>query len=102
PYVRVRYVTPPEEPRALDLVMLPGTKATIPDLEWLQTRGLSERIKWLVAHDTPLLGICGGYQMLGRSVRAPLGLGSPHPPGAGQGVGAARSTWPGASALGAV
>jgi adenosylcobyric acid synthase len=72
PGVQVRYVTRPEELRAPDLVILPGTKATIPDLGWLDARGLSRRIQWLVAHDTPLLGICGGYQMLGRRVRDPL------------------------------
>jgi adenosylcobyric acid synthase len=77
PGVRVRYVTRPEELRAPDLVILPGTKATIPDVAWLRDRGLMERIRWLVAHDTPLLGICGGYQMLGRRVADPLGLESP-------------------------
>jgi len=74
PGVDVRYVTQPEELRAPDLVILPGTKATIPDLDWLHERGLARRVCWLVEHDTPLLGICGGYQMLGRSVRDPLGL----------------------------
>jgi adenosylcobyric acid synthase len=74
PGVQVRYVTCPEELRAPDLVILPGTKATIPDLEWLSERGLVERIRWLLAHDTPLLGICGGYQMLGRSISDPSGL----------------------------
>ena len=43
PCVQVRYVDRPEELRAPDLVILPGTKATIPDLEWLHTRGLSEQ-----------------------------------------------------------
>jgi adenosylcobyric acid synthase len=74
PGVHVRYVTRAEELRAPDLVILPGTKATIPDLAWLEVRGLSERIRWLVEHETPLLGLCGGYQMLGRCVRDPLGL----------------------------
>jgi adenosylcobyric acid synthase len=74
PGVHVRYVTHPEELRAPDLIVLPGTKATLPDLSWLAARGLAERIGWLVAHETPLLGICGGYQMLGQWVRDPLGL----------------------------
>jgi adenosylcobyric acid synthase len=74
PGVQVRYVTQPEELRAPDLIVLPGTKATLPDLSWLRARGLAERICWLTAHETPLLGICGGYQMLGRRVRDPLGL----------------------------
>jgi adenosylcobyric acid synthase len=74
PGVGVRYVTRAEELRAPDLVIVPGTKATIPDLAWLYARGLAERIRWLVAHDTPVLGVCGGYQMLGRRIADPLGL----------------------------
>jgi adenosylcobyric acid synthase len=72
--VHVRYVTQPAELRAPELIVVPGTKATIADLSWLRGRGLAERIRWLVAHGTPLLGVCGGYQMLGRCVRDPLGL----------------------------
>jgi adenosylcobyric acid synthase len=74
PDVAIRYVTRPEELRAPDLVILPGSKATIPDLRWLHERGLAERIRWLAAHATPILGVCGGYQMLGRLVRDPQRL----------------------------
>lgn len=74
PGVQVRYVDRPEQVRAPDLVVLPGTKATIPDLAWLRERGLAARIAWLADHGTPVLGICGGYQMLGRWVSDPLGL----------------------------
>ncbi|MBV9357956.1 MAG: cobyric acid synthase [Chloroflexi bacterium] len=70
--VQVRWVTRPAELRAPDLVILPGSKATIPDLAWVVERGLGERIGWLAAHDTPVLGICGGFQMLGEAVRDPL------------------------------
>ena len=63
--------TRPDELRAPDLVILPGTKATIPDLLWLHDRGLAERIRWLAQHATPVLGICGGYQMLGETVLDP-------------------------------
>jgi adenosylcobyric acid synthase len=69
--VHARYVTRPEELRAPDLVILPGTKATIPDLLWLTQRGLSARIRWLAEHGTPVLGVCGGYQMLGSLVSDP-------------------------------
>jgi adenosylcobyric acid synthase len=72
--VDLRYVTRPEELRAPDLVILPGTKATIPDLLWLTERGLSARIQWLARHDTPVLGVCGGYQMLGLRVTDPSGM----------------------------
>jgi adenosylcobyric acid synthase len=70
--VAVRYVRSPEELRSPDLVVVPGTKATIPDLVWLTERGLAARIRWLAEHGTPVLGVCGGYQMLGREVRDPL------------------------------
>jgi adenosylcobyric acid synthase len=69
--VSVRYISDPTELRAPDLVILPGTKATIPDLVWLKERGLGDRIRWLAEHATPLLGVCGGYQMLGLQVSDP-------------------------------
>jgi adenosylcobyric acid synthase len=72
PGVWVRYVQTPYELRAPDLVIIPGTKATIPDLTWLRERGFVERIRWLVEHGTPVLGICGGFQMLGCTIRDPL------------------------------
>src|SRR5579859_741064 len=74
PGVHLRYVSRPVELRAPDLVILPGTKATIPDLLWLTERGMAERIRWLAMHGTPVLGVCGGYQMLGTAVHDPDGL----------------------------
>jgi adenosylcobyric acid synthase len=65
------------DPRALsdaDLVVLPGTRATIADLAWLRDRGLDRAV---LAHATagrPVLGICGGFQMLGRRVADPHGV----------------------------
>lgn len=59
------------DPRALsdaDLVVLPGTRATIADLAWLRERGLDRAIQSHVAAGRPVLGICGGFQMLGRTV----------------------------------
>ena len=78
PRVQVRYVSQPAELRAPDLVILPGSKATIPDLLWLVERGLDQRVRWLASHGTPVLGICGGYQMLGAAVRDPEGVESDH------------------------
>jgi adenosylcobyric acid synthase len=71
PRVGLRYVSRPDELRAPDLVILPGTKATIPDLLWLHEQGLAGRIRWLAAHGTPILGVCGGLQMLGELVSDP-------------------------------
>ena len=59
------------DPRAIsdaDLVVLPGTRATIADLAWLRDRGLDRAIQSHAAAGRPVLGICGGFQMLGRTV----------------------------------
>jgi adenosylcobyric acid synthase len=52
-------------------VILPGTKSTIVDLAWLRAEGFAEAICALAAQGTSIVGICGGYQMLGRVVRDP-------------------------------
>lgn len=68
-------------PRALvdaDLVVLPGTRATISDLAWLRERGLDEVVVAHARAGRPVLGICGGCQMLGRTIADPEGVeGSP-------------------------
>ncbi|MEI9811881.1 MAG: cobyric acid synthase [Acidobacteriota bacterium] len=59
--------------RAFDVVILPGTKSTLADLEWLRETGLAE---WVIAqHESgaQVLGICGGYQMLGETISDPDG-----------------------------
>ena len=65
PGLRVRFVTSPTELDGADLVVLPGTKATVADLEWLRERSLDTA---LCRTDALVLGICGGYQMLGRNI----------------------------------
>jgi adenosylcobyric acid synthase len=99
PDVALRYVTRPRELRAPDLVILPGSKATIPDLLWLHARGLADRIRWLAAHGTPVLGICGGYQMLGRLVSDPQHLESEHTSATGIGLLAVETELGGAKRL---
>jgi adenosylcobyric acid synthase len=54
-----------------DLIVLPGTRATIADLAWLRARGLDRAVLAHVAAGKPLLGICGGFQMLGRVISDP-------------------------------
>ncbi|MCW2850079.1 MAG: hypothetical protein JWR90_4053 [Marmoricola sp.] len=57
-----------------DLVVLPGTRATIADLAWLRERGLDRAVLAHAAAGRPVLGICGGFQMLGRTVSDPAGV----------------------------
>jgi adenosylcobyric acid synthase len=69
-----------------DAVVLPGTKNTIADLSWLHQVGLAD---WIVAQHrlgATIVGICGGYQMLGRVVRDPDGVESPASSAAGLGL----------------
>ena len=68
PGVLVRYATRPEELADADLVVLPGTRATVADLAWLRRTGLADAVLRRAAAGTPVLGICGGYQMLARTI----------------------------------
>lgn len=74
PALGVRYVNNPEQLGAPDLVILPGTKNTMEDLLWLRESGLEAAIRKLAAANTPILGVCGGYQMLGRTLSDPEGI----------------------------
>jgi adenosylcobyric acid synthase len=64
PGVVVRFVTHPAGIADADLVVLPGSKATVEDLRWLRESGLAEAVVAHVGRGRPLLGICGGFQML--------------------------------------
>jgi adenosylcobyric acid synthase len=72
PDVRVRYVAAAADFGTPDLVILPGSKTTIPDLEWLHRTGLADAVRAHAAAGGAVLGLCGGYQMLGREVCDPL------------------------------
>jgi adenosylcobyric acid synthase len=71
PGVAVRYVTEPSRVTDADLVVLPGTRATVADLAWLRRTGLADAVCAHAAAGRPVLGICGGYQMLGRRIEDP-------------------------------
>ena len=71
PSVRLRFVQTVAELGRPHAVILPGTKSTLADLAWLRTQGLAEAIARLAAEGTAIVGICGGYQMLGRVIRDP-------------------------------
>ena len=74
PGVRVRFVGHAGEFGAPELVIIPGTKSTMDDLHWLRERGLADCIQRHAAAGGPVLGICGGYQMLGHRIDDPAGV----------------------------
>jgi adenosylcobyric acid synthase len=68
PGVMVRWIVDPTELADSDVVVLPGSKATVADLAWLRERGLADAITAHAARHKPVLGICGGFQMLCRHI----------------------------------
>jgi adenosylcobyric acid synthase len=69
--VMVRYIRQGEAIGKPDLIILPGSKNTTEDLLYLRKQGYEQEISHLVAAGTPLIGICGGYQMLGKEIYDP-------------------------------
>jgi adenosylcobyric acid synthase len=81
PGVVVRFVTTPGEVADADLVILPGSRATVTDLAWLRERGLADAVAARAAAGRPLLGICGGFQMLAREIHDDVESGAGLVPG---------------------
>ena len=73
PLLGVRYVESTHGLGAPDCIILPGTKNTVDDLLWLRQSGLEAAILKLAERGTPILGVCGGYQMLGQQLDDPTG-----------------------------
>jgi adenosylcobyric acid synthase len=69
PGVRVRFTRAAADVARADLVVVPGTKATVEDLHRLRADGLDAALAARAAAGGPILGICGGYQLLGESIR---------------------------------
>ena len=74
PDLDVVFAADPRGVSDADLVVLPGTRATISDLAWLRSRGIDAAIAAHAAAGKPVLGICGGFQMLGQMIRDPEGI----------------------------
>jgi adenosylcobyric acid synthase len=77
PQVELQYVGPDTTPPPSDLVILPGSKSVRGDLEWLRRNGWIEYLERHLRYGGKVMGICGGFQMLGRTIHDPLGLEGP-------------------------
>src|SRR5262249_50886012 len=86
PGVAVRFVTRPEQIDAADVVVLPGSKTTVADLAWLRERGLDAAIVDAAIDGRIVIGLCGGYQMLGARLDDPDRVESPVASVAGLGL----------------
>ncbi|MBS4099273.1 MAG: cobyric acid synthase [Sulfuricella sp.] len=74
PQVDFRFIAPDAAPPPADLVILPGSKSVRADLTWLRQQGWEPHLLRHLRYGGKLLGICGGYQMLGRTIHDPHGL----------------------------
>lgn len=70
--VAVRFIDKPSELEKMDMLIIPGTKNTLADMEFLNNSGLSIAIKQYAKQGNIVFGICGGYQLLGLSIKDPL------------------------------
>ena len=83
PGVQVVVTAAPEQVASADLAVLPGSRATVTDLAWLRDRGLADAIRDRARQQRPVLGICGGYQMLTDRILDDLESGDGDVPGLG-------------------
>jgi adenosylcobyric acid synthase len=72
--VRVRWIQQVNDLDGARIVVLPGSKNTVADLQWLRKTGIEKDVKRAAQRGVPIVGICAGYQMLGESVRDPEGV----------------------------
>ena len=74
PHVSLRYVEKPVQVGRPHIIVIPGTKNTMADLAWLKEHGFANVLRSFAVSGTPILGICGGYQMLGERIVDPAGV----------------------------
>lgn len=72
--IHLSYLKRPEEAHDCRIIVLPGSKATISDLQWLHNSGFAEMVLRARKAGKTVVGICGGYQMMGKSVADPSGI----------------------------
>ncbi len=72
--VGIHYITGISEIDKMDMIIIPGSKNTIADMRWLRETGLEAAIKKYSSSYRPVIGICGGYQMLGEKISDPTGV----------------------------
>ncbi|MEU9686629.1 cobyric acid synthase [Amycolatopsis japonica] len=83
PGVSVALTADPDTVRSADVVILPGSRATVDDLAWLRARGLADAVRARAEAGRPVLGICGGYQMLAAEIEDDVESGAGTVPGLG-------------------
>ena len=71
PEVSLRYVKEPSELGKLDLIIIPGSKTTVADLQAIRKNGLSDEVLRQAKSGVPIIGVCGGFQMLGKHIYDP-------------------------------
>jgi adenosylcobyric acid synthase len=76
----------PREFEGADVILLPGSKATLADLAWLRATGMAAAVQAAAAQGREIVGLCGGFQMLGMHIADPEGLESEHRHAAGLGL----------------
>lgn len=74
PEVDFQWIGPNQTPPPADLVVLPGSKAVRADLDWLRQQGWESYLQRHLRYGGKVIGLCGGYQMLGQQLHDPLGL----------------------------
>jgi adenosylcobyric acid synthase len=74
--VTLQYISTTPEPNQLvpDAVILPGTKSTVDDLAFLRSSGLETYLRWIRDMKVPIVGVCGGFQMLGTRILDPANV----------------------------
>ncbi|MCF6324420.1 MAG: cobyric acid synthase [Gammaproteobacteria bacterium] len=74
PQVDLQFIAPDSSVPAADLIILPGSKSVVNDLAWLRQQGWQATIEKHLRYGGKLIGICGGFQMLGEAIHDPLGI----------------------------